>query len=60
LLEVFVFTSGGNMVPEVITKSQCPPFFSAALFDDMNVVTVRPLGRPMEEWTERSPYASMG
>jgi hypothetical protein len=41
------------MLAEVIAKGQCPPFFRAASFDDVNVVTVRPLGRPMEEWTER-------
>jgi hypothetical protein len=52
LLEAFVFASRVGMVAEVIAKCQCPPFFSTAAFDDVNVVTVRPLERPVEEWTE--------
>src|SRR5882672_8636516 len=53
LFELFVFTSRGRVVAEVIAKGQCSPFFSAACFDDVNVVTVGPLARPMEERTER-------
>ena len=53
LLEVFVLTSRGGVIAEIIAKGQCPPFLGTASFDDVNVVTVRPLGRPMEEWTER-------
>lgn len=53
MLELFVFTSRGSVIAEIIAKRQCPSFFGAASLDDVNVVTVRPLGRPMEEWTER-------
>jgi hypothetical protein len=51
--EVFVFTSRGGVFAEIIPKGQRPPFFGPAFFDDVNVVTVRPPGRPMEERTER-------
>ena len=51
--EVCVFTSCGGMVAEIVPKCQGPPFFGPAFFDDVNVETVRPLGWPMEEWTER-------
>ena len=52
-LEAFVLTGHGRVVAEIVAKGQCPPFLTAASLDDVNVVAVRPVGRPMEEWTER-------
>jgi hypothetical protein len=43
----------GRMFPKIITKGQCPAFFVTARFDQMNMVTVRPPPRTMEERTER-------
>jgi hypothetical protein len=41
------------MVTEIVAKRQCATFLTAALLDDVHVMTVRPPARPMEERTER-------
>jgi hypothetical protein len=51
--EVFVLTSHVRMVAQVVAKGQCPPFFGPPSFNDMKVMTVWPLGRPMEERAKR-------
>jgi hypothetical protein len=53
LFEAFVFSSRAGMVAEIVAKRQGPSLFSPAPVDDVHVVTVRPLERPMEERTKR-------
>jgi hypothetical protein len=40
------------MVTEVVPKRERPSFFSAAFFDDVHVIAVRPLARPMKDGAE--------
>ena len=50
--DVLIFTSHVAVVTKIIAKRECPSFFTPASFDDVHVMTVRPLNRPMKEWTE--------
>ena len=52
LFELSVFASCVTVFAQVVPKSQCAALFDAAHFNDVNVMSVGPLGRPMEEGTE--------
>ena len=51
--EVVIPASHVGVVTEIIAKRECSPFFTSAPFDQVYVMTVGPLNRPMEEWTKR-------
>ena len=53
VFQVFVFVSHVGMVAKIVAKGQRAPLFTPAPLDNVHVMTVRPLKRPMEEWTER-------
>jgi hypothetical protein len=48
----FVFMSHVGMVAKIVTKGQRAPLFTPPSLDNVHMVTVRPLTRPMEEGTE--------
>ena len=41
------------MVAKIVAKGQRAPLFTPASLDNVHMVAVWPLKRPMEEWTER-------
>ena len=53
VLQLFVLACRLAMVAKIVPKGQRSSLFSAAGLDDVNMVSVRPLGRPMEKRAER-------
>ena len=51
--ELFVLARHVGMVSEIVAECQRSPFLASTSFDDVHVMTVRPLAGPMEERTER-------